>query len=129
MEDCIMKALKFSALLFVFVLSLLVGPVMAQNGISDNDHEALAKHYQSLVDEAKTKLQQNQDILDEYEAHPYYFGRQGQDVRSHASANVREYEKILEENLSQVDLHKRMAMEQQQNHVHKANTDFNRDES
>ena len=117
-----MKALKFSALIPLFALSLLASPVVA-----DNDHEALAKHYENLVEEAKVRLQENKKVLEEYEDHPYYYGRQGQDIRSHASANIREYEKTLKENLASVDMHRRMAAEQQNNQINKAETDLNRD--
>jgi len=117
-----MKTIKFSALIPLFALSLLASPVVA-----DNDHEALAKHYESLVEEAKVRLQENKKVLEEYEDHPYYYGRQGQDVRSHASANIREYEKTLKENLANVDVHRKMAAEQQNNQINKAETGLNRD--
>ncbi len=117
-----MKTIKFSALIPLFALSLLASPVVA-----DNDHEALAKHYESLVEEAKVRLQENKKVLEEYEDHPYYYGRQGQDIRSHASANIREYEKTLKENLANVDVHRRMAAEQQNNQVNKAEASQNRD--
>lgn len=117
-----MKAIKFSALIPLFALSLLAAPVVA-----DNDHAALVTHYASLVEEAKVRLQENRKILEEYEDHPYYYGRQGQDVRSHASANIREYEKALKENLANVDLHRKMAAEQQNNQTNKAEIGLNRD--
>ena len=65
-------------------------------------------------------------VLEEYEAHPYYYGRQGQDVRSHASANIREYEKTLKENLDNADSHRKMAMEQN-NQINKAKINLDRD--
>lgn len=89
--------------------------VAAQTDVAGNDHQALARNYESLAKETRARLQENIEILKEYEAHPYYFGRQGQDVRSHASANIREYEKTLKENLDNADLHRRMAMEQNRN--------------
>ncbi|MBP6058279.1 MAG: hypothetical protein KA524_07710 [Nitrosomonas sp.] len=117
-----MKAMKFSALIPLFALSLLASPVVA-----DNDHEALVKHYGNLVEEAKVRLQENRRILEEYEDHPYYYGRQGQDVRSHASANIREYEKTLKENLANVDLHRRMAVAQRNDQTNKTEVGLNRD--
>lgn len=117
-----MKAIKFSALIPLFALSLLASPVVA-----DNDHEALVKHYGNLVEETKVRLQENRKILEEYEDHPYYYGRQGQDVRSHASANIREYEKALKENMANVDLHKRMAAAQRNDQTNKAEIGLNLD--
>ena len=127
-----MKALKFSARLPLLAFTLLafcvpISSSAAQAEVAGNDHEALVRHYESLAEEAKIRLQENREVLEEYEAHPYYYGRQGQDVRSHASANIREYEKTLKENLDNADLHKKMAMEQQNNQINKAETHLNRD--
>lgn len=85
--------------------------VAAPAGISLKDHEALARHYESLAKDAVVRLQENKKVLQEYEEHPYYFGRQGLDIHSHAAANVREYEKTLRESQIHADFHKKMAME------------------
>ena len=112
-----MKALKLSSQLpllafislvfFAQISSASASPTDAVSG----DHDAVARHYENLANDAKTRLQENRAILAEYEAHPYYYGRQGQDLLSHTTANIREYEKALQENLSNADLHKRMAAE------------------
>ena len=57
-------------------------------------------------------MQENKKVLQEYEAHPYYFGRQGLEVRSHAAANIRAYEKTLKESLVFADYHRKLANEQ-----------------
>lgn len=98
----------------------------AQTEVADNDHEALAKHYENLAKKAEARLQENIAVLEEYEAHSYYYGRQGQDIRSHASANIREYEKALKENLNNADSHREMALEQN-NRINKARTHLDRD--
>ncbi len=105
----------------IFALSLPISSAFAVDGIDDNDHAALAKHYEVLAKEAEVKLQENKAVLEEYENHSYYYGRQGQDVKSHTTANIREYEKQLAESLSNADLHHRIAMEQQNsNAINKA---------
>ncbi|TXI20651.1 MAG: hypothetical protein E6Q62_00875 [Nitrosomonas sp.] len=98
-------------------LSLTVTSAFAVDGIDDNDHAALAKYYELLAKEAEVKLQENKAVLEEYENHSYYYGRQGQDLKSHTTANIREYEKQLAESLSNADLHHRIALEQQNNSV------------
>ena len=98
----------------------------AQIKVADNDHEALAKHYENLAKEAKARLQENIAVLEEYEVNPDYYGRQAQDIRSHASANIREYEKALKENLDNADSHREMALEQN-NRINKARTHLDRD--
>ncbi len=105
----------------IFALSLPVSSAFAVDGIDDNDHAALAKHYEVLAKEAEVKLQENKAVLEEYENHSYYYGRQGQDLKSHTTANIREYEKQLAESVSNADLHHRIAMEQQNgNAINKA---------
>jgi len=126
------KALKLSAQLPLLALALLTfcapmsSSVAAQTEIALNDHEALVKHYENEVKEVEAKLQKNKAVLKEYEAHPYYFGRQGQELRSHTTANIREYEKTLRESLSNADLHRRMAAEQD-SPINKAKVNLDRD--
>ncbi|MBX3628680.1 MAG: hypothetical protein KF908_01980 [Nitrosomonas sp.] len=127
-----MKALQFSVLLPALMLTLLTScaqlhpPVMSEAGIAHHDHDALVRYYGDLAGEAKVKLQENKKLLEECEVHPYYFGWQGQDLRSHSSANIRRYEKILEESLRHVDLHRRMANEQK-NRINQTDIDLERD--
>ena len=109
-----MKTLKFLTLLPLLALNLLASSVLAQNEINHNNHAALAKHYENLAKEAETNLQENKEVLKQYEAHPYYYGRKGQELQSHTSANIREYEKALKENKVHADLHKKIAASQDQ---------------
>ncbi len=110
----------------LFVLGSFTSSAFAQNAIDNADHFALAKHYENLAKEAEAKLQENKEALEEYEAHSFYYGRQGQDVQSHATANIREYEKLLKENLNNADVHKKMAMEQN-NVINKAKLNVGND--
>ncbi len=115
-----MQTSKSFPALILAAVSFLAAPAIAAGGINDNDHAALAQYYEDLADETKVKLQQNKALLEEYEAHPYYFGRQGQDIKSHSSANIREYEKILRQYLKQADLHKKMFADQENRAINKA---------
>ena len=107
-----MKTLKFLTLLSVYALSLLVAPAFAVDGIDDNDHAALVKYYETMANEAKVHLEENKALLEDYEARPCFYGRQGQDVQSHATANIREYERQIKENVHSAELHQKMAREQ-----------------
>ena len=122
--------MKTSTLLIasLFVLGAFTSSVSAQNAIDNEDHFALAQHYENLAKEAEAKLQENKAALEEYEDHSFYYGRQGQDVQSHTTANIREYEKQLSENLDNANLHKRMAMEQN-NIINKAKLNVSDDSS
>ncbi|HMU64317.1 MAG TPA: hypothetical protein PKD35_06470 [Nitrosomonas sp.] len=94
--------------------------VNAESTIVPSNHESLAQHHLSLVDEAKVKLQEHKNNLEDYELHSYYYGRGGQDFRSHETANVRLYEEIIAENLKQAEFHQQMA-EAERNQINKAN--------
>ena len=126
-----MKALKF--LILLFALTILAScvqmgaSVIAPTGIVSNDHEALARHYENLAKEAQIRLQENKKVLEAYEARPYYYGRQGLDLPSHTSANIRAYEKTLRESLRYADLHRKVAMEQHNNQINKAEANLDGD--
>ena len=114
-----MKALKFIVLLLAFTVlascAQMSSSVIAPAGIASNDHQALVKHYENLAEEAKIRLHENKKILKAYEARPYYYGRQALDLPSHATANIRAYEETLKESLRFADLHRKMAVAQQNN--------------
>ena len=126
-----MKALKFLipllALTVLASCAQMSSSIVAPTGIADNDHEALVRHYEDLAMEAKIRLRENKKVLEAYEARPYYYGRQGLDLQSHTSANIRAYEKTVRESLRYVDLHRKMALEQQKNQMNKAETNLDRD--
>ena len=125
------RVLKLSSLLLALIVlsacSQLCTSVAKPTGISSDNHDALVKYYEGVAKDAKLKLQENQKIIQEYEARPYYFGRQGLDVKSHALANIRAYEKEIQESLASADLHRKMAMEQQGNQTKKAESNQDRD--
>jgi hypothetical protein len=103
-----------SLLAFYFVTTSAFAEVpAAPDSINPNDHAALANYYEGLAKEVSVKLETNQQKLNDYEVHPYYYGRQGQDLSSHMKANIREYEKELAEDLKEATLHRKIAeMEQ-----------------
>ena len=113
-----MSTLKVTAIIsllaFYFVTTSAFAEVpAAPDSINPNDHAALANYYEGLAKEVSVKLETNQQKLNDYEVHPYYYGRQGQDLSSHMKANIREYEKELAEDLKEATLHRKIAeMEQ-----------------
>lgn len=93
--------------------------VSAESTTVPSSHESLAQHHLSVVDEAKAKLQEHKNNLEDYELHSYYYGRSGQEFKSHETANVRLYEEIIAENLKQAEFHQQMA-EAERNQINKA---------
>ena len=125
------RVLKLSSLLLVLTVLTAcaqMGPSVAKpTGISNDNHDALVKYYEGVAKDAQLRLQANKKVLQEYEARPYYFGRQGLDAKSHALANVRAYEKTIQESLAFADLHRKMAMEQKINQANKVGSHQDRD--
>lgn len=83
------------------------------NAIDHGNHDALAKHYEETAREMQAKLQEQKKLLQEYENHNFFYGRKGQDLQSHTSANVRYFEKSIKENLDKAAIHRKMAKEQE----------------
>ena len=81
--------------------------------IDPNNHNAVAKYYEDVAKDMKTKLEAKKEQLDEYERHNYYYGRKGQSFRSHTWANIRELENSIKENLKEAAIHQKMAQAQQ----------------
>ncbi|SDZ04918.1 hypothetical protein [Nitrosomonas sp. Nm33] len=85
------------------------------NSIASN-YDALAKHYENAAKELQVKLQEQQKLLQEYKNHNYFYGRKGQDLNSHTSANIRYFEKVIKENLDEAAIHRKMARDQEKHH-------------
>ncbi|WP_394809327.1 hypothetical protein [Nitrosomonas sp.] len=119
-----MKALKLkviASLLFGLSASAVLAEAPAvPSNINPDDHAAVANYYESLAKTVSEKLEASQHELDKYEAHPYTYGRQGQDLNSHLHANIREYKEELAEDLEQVELHKKMSATDQDRQFNKA---------
>jgi len=124
-----MKAQKFLTLISVLTFSLAASSVFAVEGIDDNDHAALTRHYENVAKEAEAKLQKNKAALEDYEAHSYNYGRQGQDFKSHTIANIREYEEVLAESINNADLHKKITMDHDHSSVNKARVNLDQNTS
>jgi len=84
-----MKAPKFSALLSLLALTVLAScaQLSPQPRIASGDHDVLVRHYENVANDTKVRLQENKKALKAYEAHPYYYGRQGQEFRSYTGTS------------------------------------------
>lgn len=90
---------------------------MVQSAKTHGDHDKLANYYANLAREAEAKLKENKGMLDEYEAHAYYYGRQGLDLQSHTQGNIRYYEQTIRNAAKQVDFHRKVAADLLKNNV------------
>ena len=112
-------------LLVLPVLSLLVAcaqlsPLDAQNANSrvkaeqartHYDHANLANYHDILVKEMAAKAKEKKQVLVEYESNRHKYGRLGQDLESHTTANIRYYEQAARNAQREADFHRKIAAE------------------
>ncbi len=84
---------------------------MVQNAKTHSDHNNLSNYYDNLAKGMAAKAAEKMESLEEYEDHSYYYGRQGQDFKSHAQANIRHYEQAAMDASKQADFHRKIAAE------------------
>lgn len=87
------------------------GKEIAQNAKTHSDHSKLASYYDDRAKEMITKAEEKKGSLEEYNDHSYYYGRQGQDFKSHTLANIRYYEQAAQEASNQANFHRQVAAE------------------
>jgi hypothetical protein len=73
------------------------------------DHIGLAEMYEKEANEMTAKAKAQKELLEEYQRHSEYYGRDGQDFQSHHEALLREYTKAAERNTEMAASHRKMA--------------------
>lgn len=73
------------------------------------DHIGLAEMYEKEANEMTAKAKAQKELLEEYQRHSEYYGREGQDFQSHHEALLREYTKAAERNAGMAASHRKMA--------------------
>lgn len=89
----------------------------AQNATTRDEHESIEKYYENIAAQMQAKVIEQKALLEEYENKSYLYGRQAQDLQSHTSALIRDYEKSLEASTKLATLHRQMAARPNQNHA------------
>jgi predicted ribosome quality control (RQC) complex YloA/Tae2 family protein len=92
----------------------------AQNAATRDEHESIAKYYENTTAQMQAKITEQKELLEQYENKSYLYGRQAQDLQSHTSALIRDYEKSVKASANLATLHRQMAARLNQNHA--ANT-------
>jgi hypothetical protein len=80
-------------------------------GMTRSYHENLANDYEVKAKEILAKVEEKKKLLEGYDSHSQYLGRQGQDLHAHTWAMVNRYERAAEEALNKVTFHRKMASE------------------
>lgn len=88
-----------------------------QQAVTRDEHEAVAKFYENAAAQLQVKMKEQQQLLEQYENKSYLYGRQAQDLQSHAHAQVREYAQAVEVNIKEASLHRQMALKADENHA------------
>lgn len=118
-----MIGILFSASSSVFAMQPIDTPEIraaAQNAATSSEHEFVAKYYERAAAQLQAKMKEQKEPLEQYENKSYLYGRQAQDLQSHTSALIRDYEKSAEASNKLAALHRQMAAQLNQNHA--ANT-------
>lgn len=85
-----------------------------QNAKTKADHNALAEHYEAEAEMFKRKVKEHQDLLAQYQAKSYLYGRQAINLREHCEWLINAYEKAVEINLRMAEMHREMAQSESQ---------------
>jgi hypothetical protein len=65
----------------------------------------------------QAKVTEKKELLEHYEDKSYLYGRRAQDLQSHTSALIRNYEKSVRKNLQAAAIHRQIAGRLKENHA------------
>src|SRR4030042_1018190 len=82
-----------------------------QNARTHSDHDNLANDYEVKAKEILAKVEEKKKLLEDYDSHSQYLGKQGQDLHAHTWAMINRYERAAEEALNKATLHRKIASE------------------
>ena len=85
-----------------------VSPMQFEAEFSKN-HESVAKYYEDSAAEMRAKVQEQKQLLEQYEDKSYLYGKKAQDLQSHTSALIRKYEQAAEADAKKANTHRQIA--------------------
>lgn len=95
-----MKIKTFCAVLAIFSTLTCCAQTNSELLVSGtkipNDYDALVKHFETVAKEMQVKQEEQEKLLEHYEAKSYLYGRQAQDLKSHCQALLRNYQQAAE---------------------------------
>lgn len=89
----------------------------AQRAKTSGDHEAVAKYYEDAATQLQAKVKEQRELLEQYQNKSYLYGRQAQELQSHAEALIRDYEETLAATIQEAASHRQMASQIQEKHA------------
>ena len=107
-----MKTATQKIFVLLSLLALLIfGASMNAFAASAAEHDALASQFENLAKEMQAKVEEQKEIVS-HKPRSSYFGKNGQNIKSHIAYKIRKYEKAAAEYLEQAASHHAMAAEQ-----------------
>lgn len=104
-------ATEKSFLIFLLFTFLSFGLSMNSFASAASDHEALANQFENLAQEMQAKVEEQKDIVN-HKPRSSYFGKNGQNIKSHVAYKIRKYEEAVAEYLEQAAYQHKIAAEQ-----------------
>ena len=89
----------------------------ARYAVTRGDHESIAIYYENTAALMQTKVKEQKKLLEQYENKSYLYGRQAQDLQSHTSMLIRDYEKGVGDSIQTAILHRQIAAKLNRNHT------------
>jgi len=83
-----------------------------QTADSREAHLRLAEHYEDIANTLDADAKEEQQMLQEYLARPWKYGKRIQDLKSQASAMIRDLEMAAKESRQMAEYHRQMAAEE-----------------
>lgn len=109
-----MKKIFFSILVFTFLLTNSSIAAETENTQTANNkpnlsHEEIAQRYDSKAKRMLEKIAEEKQMLEDYDLHSYYYGREGQDFAGHHEALLHKFEKAAKRYEELAASHREMA--------------------
>ncbi len=82
-----------------------------QTADSKEAHLLLADHYEDIAKTLEADAVEEQEMLDEYVARPWEYGKRILDLKAHATAMIQDLKKAAQESRKMADYHRAMAGE------------------
>ena len=109
-----MKKIFFSILVFTFLvtnssIAAETENTQAVNNKPNLSHEEIAQRYDGKAKRMLEKIAEEKQMLEDYDLHSYYYGREGQDFASHHEALLHKFEKAAKRYEELAASHREMA--------------------
>ncbi|MBK7354273.1 MAG: hypothetical protein IPI97_11900 [Nitrosomonas sp.] len=108
-----MRKKIFSVLVLTFLVASLSiaaesGDIVAAKNKPVLSHEEIAQRYDDRAKRMLDKITEEKQMLEDYELHSYYYGREGQDFAAHHEALLHKFEKAAERYKELATIHREM---------------------